>query len=61
VREGKWKLIAGENQEGSIMKVSLHNLEEKHPEVRDHAPTHPVMVARLTARQRGLEAEIDAE
>jgi len=61
VREGKWKLIAKENKEGRLMKVSLHNLEEKNPEVRDHASTHPAIVAQLTARHRALEAEIDAE
>jgi len=49
VREGDWKLIATTNRSSGITTMSLRNLEEENPEVKEHAETHPEIVARLTA------------
>ena len=49
VREGDWKLIATTNRSSGITTMSLRNLGEENPEVKEHAETHPEIVARLTA------------
>lgn len=49
VREGDWKLIGRINKSNpDRVRKSLHNLAGAEPEVKDHAPQHPDIVARLT-------------
>ena len=49
VREGDWELIATTNRSSGITTMSLRNLGEENPEVKEHAETHPEIVAWLTA------------
>jgi arylsulfatase A-like enzyme len=48
VRDGDWKLIGVQPKNGSRAKVSLHNLADANPEVKDYAKEQPAIVARLT-------------
>ena len=48
VRDGDWKLIGVQPKNGSKAKVSLHNLADANPEVKDYAKEQPAVVARLT-------------
>jgi arylsulfatase A len=50
VREGEWKLILT-NQPGQEKTMSLHNLAETNPEVKDYAAEKPEILARLKALQ----------
>ena len=45
VHEGDWKLIGNTRNP----RVSLHNLADAKPEVKDHAKEKPAIVARLKA------------
>ena len=48
VREGDWKLIGVQPKNGNKVKVTLHNLADANPEVKDYAAEQPAIVARLT-------------
>ena len=54
VREGDWKLI-GNTRNPS---VTLHNLADAKPEVKDHAKEKPGVVARLRALQDAWAKEV---
>ncbi len=53
VRQGQWKLIFGRPKEAFVggkdrkRKITLRNLNDKHPEVKDYAAEHPEIVNRL--------------
>ena len=47
VRDGDWKLIGRENKKSGKAQVTLHNLAEENPELKNHAADQPEVVARL--------------
>ncbi|TFG39087.1 MAG: sulfatase [Syntrophobacterales bacterium] len=54
VRQGDWKLIAQQAKKPKkgrkgkpVVKMTLHNLADKQPEVKDYAKEHPEIVRRL--------------
>ena len=47
IREGDWKLIGIHKRRKNTWRTTLHNLAEKDPEVRDHAPMNPAQVLHL--------------
>lgn len=47
VREGDWKLIGLHNRKQNNYRMTLHNLADAQPEVKDHAKARPELVERL--------------
>ena len=58
VRRGDWKLINQLNKKSNMMDLSLHNLAEPKPEVKDHAEEHPEIVKELTALHEEWENDL---
>ncbi|WP_197443088.1 sulfatase-like hydrolase/transferase [Lignipirellula cremea] len=58
VCEGSWKLIAIHNARSDAHRYTLHNLDEEHPEVKDHAAEQPQIVARLQQLHTAWEKEV---
>ena len=61
VRKGDWKLINQLNKNTKTMELSLHNLAEAQPEVKDHAKERPEIVKELTALHDAWEQEVGAK
>lgn len=57
VCKGPWKLIAHYNARAGQHRFTLHNLDERHPEVKDHASEHPEVIARLRDLHDAWEAD----
>ena len=58
MREGDWKLISEMNRSTNIPKITLHNLADKKPEVKDYAKEKPKLVAHLTKLQEDWAKEV---
>ena len=52
VREGNWKLIGVDHSDPSKNSLSLHNLGEPHPEVKDHARNRPGLTKKMLSMHR---------
>jgi len=59
VRRGDWKLIGAFEPKTGTMRLSLHNLAESKPEVKDHATEQPEIVKQLMALHVAWEKEVD--
>ena len=58
VRRGDWKLIGAFEGKTGTMRLSLHNLAEPKPEVKDHANEQPEIVRELTALHEAWEKDL---
>lgn len=59
VREGDWKLIgSNKSRRNGTFPLSLHNLGEEAPEVRDHAAEQPDLVKRLKQLHEEFEQDV---
>jgi len=61
VRRGDWKLIGTFEQKTGTMRLSLHNLAEAKPEVKDHAKSQPEIVKELTTLHEAWEKDFDSK
>ena len=61
VRKGDWKLIATSNKRSNTMDLSLHNLAEANPEVKNHAAEHPEIVAMLKQLHETWTTDVSAQ
>jgi arylsulfatase A-like enzyme len=61
VRRGDWKLIHQADNKTKAMKLSLHNLAEPEPEVKDHAQERPEMVKELAALHDAWQKDLDSK
>lgn len=60
VREGDWKLISETNRKSGAVRLSLHNLADDKPEVRDYAKRKPALVKRLAALHEEWHRDVSA-
>ncbi len=58
VRRGGWKLISTLDAKTNTPSLSLHNLAEPNPEVKDHAKEQPEIVKELTALHEAWQKEL---
>ena len=59
VREGNWKLIRRRGgRESATESITLRNLDDDEPEVRDHAADQPRIVARLRSLHEAWSDEV---
>ena len=58
VRRGGWKLIGTFEQKTGGIRLSLHNLAEPQPEVKDHAKEQLEIVRELTALHEAWENDL---
>jgi arylsulfatase A-like enzyme len=58
VRRGDWKLICTLDAKTNMPSLSLHNLTEPNPEVKDHAQEQPAIVKQLAALHEAWEKEL---
>jgi arylsulfatase A-like enzyme len=58
VRRGDWKLIGMTDKKTGRFGLSLHNLAEAAPEVKDHAAEQPDLVRELTALHGAWEKDV---
>jgi arylsulfatase A-like enzyme len=61
VRKGDWKLICQLDKKTKTPSLSLHNLAEPKPEVKDHAKEQPEIVQELTALHEAWEKDVEAK
>jgi len=61
VRRGDWKLINKFDSKTKTTALSLHNLAEPKPEVKDHAKEQPEIVRELTALHEAWERELESK
>lgn len=61
VRRGDWKLISQLNKKSNKVILSLHNLADPMPEVKDYAGERPDIVAELTALHEVWEKDVNAK
>ena len=62
VREGDWKLIGSNKpRKNGTLPLSLHNLAEVSPEVRNHAAEKPDLVKRLKRLHEEFEQDVFSE
>lgn len=59
VRQGDWKLIGTFNAKTGTQRLSLHNLAEPGPEVKDHAEEQPQIVRELAALHEAWKRNVD--
>ena len=59
VRRGDWKLVGTFDAKTSALSLSLHNLAEPNPEVKDHAKEQPETVKELTALHEAWAKEVE--
>jgi arylsulfatase A-like enzyme len=59
VRRGDWKLISNFNAKTKSPTLSLHNLAEPNPEVKDYAKEQPEIVKELAALHEAWEKEVE--
>ncbi|MDA0349017.1 MAG: sulfatase-like hydrolase/transferase [Verrucomicrobia bacterium] len=58
VREGDWKLISEMNRSTNTPKITLHNLSDEKPEVKDYAKEKPKLLAHLTKLHEDWATEV---
>jgi len=58
VRDGDWKLIGVQPKNSDNPKLSLHNLADKQPEVKNHLKEQPEIVNRLKALHQEWEKDV---
>ena len=58
-REGDWKLIGVKQANPSKIKLSLHNLAENNPEVKNHALEKPEVVKKLLAMHQEWSRDVN--
>ena len=58
VRKGDWKLIQQMDRKAKTPSLSLHNLAEPNPEVKDHAREQPEIVRELRAVHEAWEKNV---
>jgi arylsulfatase A len=61
VRRGDWKLIHQPDNKSKAMNLSLHNLAEPAPEVKDHAKERPEIVKELTTLHEAWQKDLDSK
>ena len=61
VRRGEWKLISTFDAKTNTPSLSLHNLAEPNPEVKDHAKEQPKIVKELLALHDAWEKELESK
>ena len=61
VRRDDWKLINQFDAKTKTSNLSLHNLAEPNPEVKNHAPDQPQIVEELKALHTAWEKEVSAK
>ena len=61
LRRGDWKLISTPDAKTNTPSLSLHNLAEPNPEVKDHAQEQPEIVKQLTALHEAWEKELASD
>jgi arylsulfatase A-like enzyme len=61
VRRGDWKLIGKQDAKSHTVALSLHNLAEPSPEVRDHTLERPDIVNELLELRRAWTADVKAK
>jgi len=60
VRKGDWKLISQLNRQSKTTELSLHNLAEPSPEVKDHHAEQPQVVKELQALHQAWQEQVKA-
>ena len=58
VRDDDWKLIGVTNPKTGRVNATLHNLSDEQPEVKNHAPEQPQIVARLRRLHEAWIADV---
>jgi arylsulfatase A-like enzyme len=58
VRDGEWKLLGVDRKEGGSTPLSLHNLADAEPEVKDYAGGKPEIVERLFRMHEAWASEV---
>jgi arylsulfatase A len=58
VREGDWKLVSEMNRSKNIPQITLHNLADENPEIKDYAKEKPKLLAHLTKLHENWAAEV---
>ena len=61
VRRGDWKLINQLDKKTRTMHLSLHNLAEPMPEVKDHAKKQQEILKKLIALHEGWEKDLESK
>jgi arylsulfatase A len=61
IRKGDWKLIHQLNKKTKSMELTLHNLAELNPEVKDHTNEQPEIVKELTALHKAWEKDLKSK
>jgi arylsulfatase A len=61
VRKGDWKLIRQLDKKTRKINLSLHNLAETKPELKDHANERPEMVKELMALHEAWERDMESK
>ena len=59
VREGDWKLIGVQPRNSDEPKLSLHNLSDAEPEVKNYVGEKPEVVARLRGLHEAWKKEVE--
>ncbi len=61
VRDGDWKLIGANHSDPARTSLSLHNLAERNPEVKDHALDRPEITQRLHSLHKAWTRNVSSE
>jgi arylsulfatase A-like enzyme len=61
VRRGDWKLIGTLDKKTQTTRLSLHNLAESQPEVKDHATEQPALVSELKTMHETWAKQFDSK